>query len=92
VVHPFDRDDALRGDRSARTRALGREGPSDILRFFLDEADGWQAEIRTLSEAIASELSKAVNLLLNRNRSLLDEIAGALATLRGEGGVCPPRY
>jgi hypothetical protein len=57
--------------------------PGDVLRF-LDGADGWQTEIRALSEAISSGLNRTVNLLLNVNRSLLDEIAGSLPMLRGE--------
>jgi len=90
-------DDALAGLRSATedgirrqvlalTKALepgGMFSPSDILGL-LDGADGWQAEIRTVSEAIASELDRTVNLLLNVNRSLLDEIAESVSVLRAE--------
>jgi UvrD-like helicase C-terminal domain len=78
--------DGVRRQVLALSNALGRDGrfsSTDIMRF-LDEADGWQAEIRTVSESISSELNKAVNLLLNVNRSLLDEMVGALSTLRGE--------
>jgi hypothetical protein len=78
--------DGVRRQVLALTNALGPDGrfsSSDVLRF-LDGADGWQAEIRSLSEAISSGLNKAVNLLLNVNRSLLDEIAGSLSALRGE--------
>lgn len=78
--------DGIRRQALALANALGPEGrfsPSDVLRF-LDSADGWQAEIRELSEAISTGLNKAVNLLLNANRPLLDEIAGSLPMLRGE--------
>ncbi|WP_253575077.1 ATP-dependent helicase [Bradyrhizobium japonicum] len=78
--------DGIRRQALALANALGPEGrfsSTDVLRF-LDSADGWQAEIRGLSEAISSGLNRTVNLLLNVNRSLLDEIAGSLPTLRGE--------
>ncbi|MGM4960912.1 ATP-binding domain-containing protein [Bradyrhizobium barranii] len=78
--------DGIRRQVLALTNTLGPDrtfSSSDILHF-LDGADGWQAEIRMLSDAISSELNKAVNLLLNVNRSLLDEIAGSLSALRGE--------
>ncbi|MCP1810911.1 DNA polymerase III delta prime subunit, partial [Bradyrhizobium japonicum] len=77
--------DGIRRQALALANALGPEGrfsSTDVLRF-LDSADGWQAEIRGLSEAISSGLNRTVNLLLNVNRSLLDEIAGSLPTLRG---------
>ncbi|WP_439401428.1 ATP-binding domain-containing protein [Bradyrhizobium sp. DASA03068] len=90
-------DEALAALRSAESVGIRRQalalasalGPEerfslgDVLRF-LDGADGWQAEIRTLSEAISTGLGRTVNLLLNVNRSLLDEIAASLSTLRGE--------
>ena len=78
--------DGVRRQVLGLTNALeagGHFSPSDIIRF-LDGADGWQAEIRLLSETISLELNRAVNLLLNVNRSLLDEIAASLSTLRGE--------
>lgn len=78
--------DGIRRQVLALTNALGPGGkfsPSDIQQF-LDGAEGWQTEIRILSDAISSELNKAVNLLLNVNRSLLDEIAGSLSMLRAE--------
>jgi hypothetical protein len=78
--------DGIRRQALSLTGTLGPEGrfsPSDVLRF-LDGAESWQTEIRTLSEAISSGLNRTVNLLLNVNRSLLDEIAGSLPALRGE--------
>jgi hypothetical protein len=55
----------------------------DVLRL-LDQAEGLQAEIKRLSEQIAAELDKIANLVLNTNRTLLEEIALALPTLRAE--------
>ena len=53
----------------------------DLLRF-LDGTDGWQAEIKAISAVIATDLNKTVNLLLNKNKELISELARAAPTLR----------
>lgn len=77
-------------DESARRQAvriqvtLGREKQialDDVLRVF-GQPEALQAEIRRLNGQISTELNKAANLLLNRHRNLLDEIATALPSIR----------
>jgi hypothetical protein len=79
-------NDGVRRQVLARANALGPGRQFFLNDFFnlLDGADGWRDEIRSISDAIDSELSKAVNLLLNTNRSLLDEVVAALSTLWAE--------
>lgn len=55
----------------------------DVLRLF-DQAEGLQSEIKRLTDLISDDLKRIVNQLLNRNRTLLDEIVEALPTLRAE--------
>ena len=77
-------------DESARRQAvriqatLGREKQielDDVLQVF-GQPEVLQAEIRRINAQIPTELNKAVNLLLNRHRNLLDEIATALPSIR----------
>lgn len=85
--------EGLRGKRDGIGRqvrrligGLGLEGrfsPADVAGF-LDGSAEWQAEVRTLSDEISSEIGKAVNLLLNVHRSLLGEIVASLSELRGQ--------
>ena len=67
-------------------RTLGNTkqvGVREIFRLF-DQAEGLQSEIKRLNDQISGDLKKIVNQLLNVHRKLLDEIVGALPTIRAE--------
>jgi UvrD-like helicase C-terminal domain len=55
----------------------------EVLRLF-DGAEGLQAESKQLNELIATELKKITNLLLNKHRTLLEEMVTALPTIKAE--------
>ena len=64
--------------------SLGREkriALDDALRVF-GQSEVLQAEIKRVSEQISTDLSKAANLLLNQHKSILDEVAAALPSIR----------
>jgi hypothetical protein len=58
-------------------------GVQEVLRLF-DGAEGLQAESKQLNELIATELKKITNLLLNKHRTLLEEMVTALPTIKAE--------
>jgi UvrD-like helicase C-terminal domain len=49
-----------------------------------EQADGLQAEIKRLSDRITADVGSIFNLLMNTNKTLLDEVAAALPAIRGE--------
>ena len=78
-------DEPVRRQALTLERAVssGKIAIEDLLRL-LDQSESLQGEIRRLSEEIGIELNRIANLLLNRNRKLLEEIMLALPSLRAE--------
>jgi UvrD-like helicase C-terminal domain len=66
-----------------RTLGSGKIAIEDVLRL-LDQSEGLQDEIKRLGQEIGAELNKITNLLLNTNRTLLEQIMLALPLLRAE--------
>ena len=66
-----------------RTLGSGKIAMEDVLRL-LDQSEGLQGEIKRLGQEIGAELNETTNLLLNTNRTLLEEIMLALPSLRAE--------
>lgn len=89
--------DAMAGLRSTKDEAVGsqvlrlqaalRIGEKleidDILRLF-EQAEGFQAEIKRLSDRITADVGNIFNFLMNTNKPLLEEVALALPSIRGE--------
>ena len=80
------KDEAVRSQvlRLQAALRIGEKLETDDILKLLEQADGLQAEIKRLSDRITADVGNIFNLLMNTNKSLLDELALALPSIRGE--------
>jgi hypothetical protein len=85
------KDEAVRS-QVLRLQAAMRIGEKleidDILRLF-EQAEGLQAEIKRLSDRITADVGNIFYLLMNTNKTLLEEVALALPSILGEEEESP---
>lgn len=79
-------DESVKKSVLALQRTLGNIKQLTLNDIFniLDNSEGLQSEMRRLGDQISEGIKKVVNKLLNAHRKMLDEIVGALPTIKGE--------